>query len=91
MVSDIQVSLHFSKVHVTPLCFYRRPTLVPVSLTKRNPKRIFASTKRGGKQKQWSFVSYRAIIEAAGTQHSESGLAKLLPGNHTQNLSIRPL
>lgn len=36
----------FPKVGVLPLHFYERPVLVLFLLTKRNPKRIFAFTKK---------------------------------------------
>ena len=37
----------FSKVHVTPLHFHERPTLVPVFDNQRNPKIIYAFTNTG--------------------------------------------
>ena len=37
---------HFSKIHFTPLCFYERPTLVLLSLTRTDPKSIFTFLKR---------------------------------------------
>ena len=42
---------HFSKVRFTLLHFYKRPTLVPVSLTKRDPK-IFTFMKKDRKWKR---------------------------------------
>ena len=39
----------FLKVCFTPLCSYKRPTLVPVSLTERNSKKIFEFTEKGEK------------------------------------------
>ena len=41
----------FSKVCCIPHCFYERPTLVPVFITERNPKRISTFTKKGENQK----------------------------------------
>lgn len=41
---------HFSEVQLL-LHFYERPTLVPVSLTESNPKRIFTFMKKGKKRK----------------------------------------
>ena len=70
---------HFSKVHLTPLRFYKTPGLVPVSLTRRNSK-IYPFTKKGEKQKQHStFVSAGAITEGESTMSSKSGRAKLIP------------
>lgn len=37
---------HFSKIHFTPLCFYERPTLVLLSLTRTDPKSTFTFMKR---------------------------------------------
>ena len=72
--------LCFSKVCLCPLTFLESPTLVPVFVTKINPKRIFTFVRKGKKQKQRSaFVLQRALIKAACTLSCESGTTKLLP------------
>lgn len=41
---------HFLKVCVMPLCFYKRPTFVPVLTIERNIKMIFVFIKKKGKK-----------------------------------------
>ena len=84
---------HFMKVCVMPLCFYQRPTLVPVftNQKKKKSKDDFCFYKKRQKAKIALSVCFAgAMIEAACTPSSERGTAKLLPGNYIQQLSIKP-
>ena len=60
---------HFSKIHFTPLCFYERPTLVLLSLTRTDPKRIFTFMKR--QQVKTAFSICFAESHYRGGVHSE--------------------
>jgi len=63
--------------------------LVPVSLTERNPKRVFAFRKK--RQKWENNVQCLFCRSQYGdTWNSESGSTRLLLRQHTQHHSIRP-
>lgn len=61
------------------------------SLTDRDPKRIFAFTKKGEKQKWHSvFVSDEPLQKQCSPEHSSrSGTSRLLPQNGAHHLSIQ--
>lgn len=76
------------------LCYFaftKKLALVLVSLTERYLKTIIAFTKKGKKMKIALSVRFTAIpIGAVLIMSSESGTTRLLPGNHTQHLGIKP-
>lgn len=64
----------FSKVHTTPLCFYKTQNTLLFLLTKTNLMSIFTFIKKGEKWKQcWAFAVLRATTEPAHTLNSEGG------------------
>lgn len=68
----------FPKVHIKPLCFYKRSTLVPVFGNWKKRMVDFTFMKTGEKPKKHSaFVWQWAITEATHTVNS------FFPGNYT--------
>ena len=71
------------------VCFYKRPTWVPVFLYWKKSKGIFAFMRKRWKEKVQDLF-FSETLEAAGIQSGESGFVKFLPGNYTRHLSIQP-
>lgn len=75
-----------------PLCFYERPTSVPVFVNQKKSKEDFAFMEKGKMQKLCcTFVLPWAIREAAVPQAERVDLPIYFPGSHTQHLSIQLL
>lgn len=75
--------LPFPEVCLMPLCFYERPTLLPVFTNEI--WRVFCFYEKGWKVKIVFSICF-AVNRCGGR---ESGMARLLPGNYIQHLSIR--
>lgn len=72
--------LYFSKVHITPLCFDKISTIVPISTNWMKFRKYFYFMWKGEKRKYHSvFILPLALIEEAHTWSSKSGATKHLP------------
>lgn len=80
---------HFSKVHLTPFCFYKRPTLISVFCNWKKSHFcfffFFCFNQKRPKWKTASGVGYAASSRGG----SRRDTVQLHPKNHTQHLSIR--
>lgn len=89
--------LCFSKVHVMPLLFYGRPTLVPVFTNQKSSKEDFrfyrnkqkpAKTNKAKPAFSISFARSRDRGSMDPEQRARGALPSSFPGNYTQRLSI---
>lgn len=78
--SLVQVCPAFRKVHVMPLRFYERPTLVPVFANRKKSEEDFRFYEK--RQKVNTAFGVCFVVRGA--------LPSPFPGNHAQHLSLKP-
>ena len=86
--------LHFSNVHLMPLCFYKRPKLVPILISNnnRNAKRIFTFTEKMVKSENRFSIYFCREPSTEAITNSESGITKLSPQElHSEHQAVMAL